>query len=292
MLLSNGGRIVALFLMCGVALSAFAQEADWKTIVFYMPDPIAEDIAQEVSDYTEKWRDPLYWETFVRDFTPARQAQMALVAAENRGRIRQAQQFLEDDIREDGTSSWYPSWIPLAGAKSDTDSLFKNILSLKGAKYPDGSRQTLEEFFEQDGFEPHGDDFISCNDERPRCRKEFYVTFREMVEYHHESLINETLPRIISFTVQVRTTETPEETERDTSTFVGELDERPIVRETETPATEFAEFDYETIRLLQPAAMDPRDYVIDTSPYWQRAAKPAASAEFSSWGRIKATLAD
>ena len=55
---------------------------------------------------------------------------------------------------------------------------------------------------------------------------------------------------------------------------------------------QYAEFDLESIRLLQPAAMDPDEYVIDTAPYWQPAAKPVSSTEASSWGRIKATFAD
>lgn len=55
---------------------------------------------------------------------------------------------------------------------------------------------------------------------------------------------------------------------------------------------QFADFNWESIRLLQPAAMDPDIYRIDIAPYWQPAAKPVSSTEASSWGRIKATFAD
>ena len=56
---------------------------------------------------------------------------------------------LRDDLwyRGDGTSSWYPAWIPLALAKTTEDSLFKNILEIEGPQYhagpKAGQRQTL-----------------------------------------------------------------------------------------------------------------------------------------------------
>ena len=297
----NGGRMSALLLCMLFSLTAsFAQDETWDTVVVYMVDPIDEKVSQGVEDYIAKWNDPLYWETFERDFTPAREGQMAQVEQENRARIEKAEELLEKDRtdRGDGTSSWYPSWIPLALAETSEDSLFKNILSLRGAEYPDGRRQTLREFFELDGAEPYGEDFLSCDDERPRCRKEFYTFFRELVEIHDASKTSETAPRIISFTVQVRASEAPVEQDPDDPddpTFVEELNEEeitaPIITEDSEGTPQIAEFNYESIRLLQPAVMDPDEYVIDTAPYWQPAAKPVSS-ETSSWGRIKATFAD
>lgn len=309
----NGGRIVALFLSVLFALNvSFAQEPEevWNTVVFYMVDPINERIASEVEEYIENWNDPLTWETFDRDFTPAREGQMAQVARENAMRVQAGEALLKSDMRSrgDGTSSWYPSWIPLAFAETTEDSLFKNILSLEGARYGDlrqGRRQLLREFFELDGAEPDGEDFITCNDLRPRCRKEFYAFFRELVEIHdsyeeselrdHRGEVDDsagisaTAP-IISFTVRARASDEVV-TVRDSS-FVAELNDQGTGRTGELGPPEIVEFDYESIRLLQPAAMDPDIYRIDIAPYWQPAAKPVSSTEASSWGRIKATFAD
>lgn len=312
----NGGRMVALFLcVLFVASASFAQEQDdWETVVFYMVDPTNERLAPEVEEYIDKWNDPLTWETFERDFTPARDAQMALVDRENRARIQAAEARLKADLRMrgDGTSSWYPSWIPLAFAEATEDSLFKNILGLEGAQYDAppraGERQSLREFFELDGFEPDGlnDDasqrYRTCDDRSRRCRKELYANFRELVEIHDASQISATAPRIISFTIQARASEsTIPEVEVTDLSFVAEQDEEGTTRTRtagEAEDIQYADFNWESIRLLQPAAMDPDPYLIDSpvsyngKPYWHPAAKPVSSTEASSWGRIKATFAD
>ena len=299
----NGGRMVALFACVLFALNvSFAQER-LETIVFYMKDPIQEGIASEVLDYIDKWNDPLTWETFERDFTPAREGQTAQVGRENQARINAAKAALRQDIRTrgDGTSTWYPSWIPLGRAINTPDSLFKNILSLPGRTYDAGPRagqkQSLLEFFESDGTEPFGlnrdgtQKERTCNEVRRRCRKEFYADFRALVEAHDESKVSADAPRVISFTVQV-TTSTIIDTTIITEGFVDELNEQGGGDLIEEEVITFVDFEWDTIRLLQPAEHDPDEYVIDLSPYWQPAAKPAASAEASSWGRIKATLAD
>lgn len=306
----NGGRMVALFLCTLFALNAsFAQEEDWVTVAVYMADPISEQVAPEVNAYIDRWRDPLTWETFERDFTPARAAQLAQVGAENEARIRAAERFLKDDIdtRGDGTSTWYPAWIPLALAKGDkeegvaTDSLFKNILSIEGPKFSVGPKagqpQTLREFFDNQGFEPDGvnadgtQKYRPCIQGRERCRDKEFAIFADLVFLHENPAVN-----VISFAVKARiTTEPPPEREGDL-TFAGEQDGGPPIKPPveggpQTPQV-FADFDYDSIRLLQPAEHDPSEYVIDTSPYWKPAAKQNASAEASSWGSIKATFAD
>ena len=294
----NGGRMVALFLCVLFANASFAQD-DWETVVVYMVDPIDERLAPEVEEYIDKWNNPFTWETFERDFTPAREGQMAQVARENEERIQKAEAFLREDLRSrgDGTSKWYPSWIPLSSATTMGDSLFKNILGLPGRTYDTGARagqeQPLIEFFELDGTEPYGlnsdgsQKFRSCDEKRRRCRKEFYADFRELVEIHDASQISETAP-IISFTIQVKSSKS--RTPIEGGGFVDELNEQ--VSEEPGIETTYAEFRWASIRLLQPAAMDPDEYVIDTAPYWQPAAKSVSSTETSSWGRIKATLAD
>ncbi len=308
----NWGRMVALFLCVLFARNvSFAQDDQWETVVVYMVDPVVkESLAREVEDYIDKWKDPLTWETFERDFTPARNAQMAQVARDNDFRKREAEALLREDLRDrgDGTSSWYPSWIPLALAETTEDSLFKNILNIEGAPYFDRpGLQTLREFFEQDGAEPDraAEAFRFCDDDRPRCRKEFYAHFRDLVDIHDASLVAPSEPGedhhhpetslrspIISFTIQAKASEdsgvptTPSRTP-----FVDELNEG--FRQAQPgESREFVDFRWESIQLLQPAAMDPDEYVIDVSPYWQPAAKSVASTETSSWGRIKATFAD
>ena len=291
----NGGRMVALFLSVLFALNVSFAQDDWETVVVYMVDPIDEQLAPEVEEYIAKWNDPLTWETFEDDFTPAREGQMAEVARDNEARIQGAEDFLREDLK-DGTSSWYPSWIPLSAAKAAEDSLFKNILSLPGRTYDAGGRvgqaQLLEEFFERDGEEPYGlnadgsQKNRSCDDRKRRCRKEFYAHFRELVNIHGASQSSETAPRLISFTIAVKSSKTRTPTEG--GGFVDELNEQ----ESAEPGVEttYAEFRWESIRLLQPAVMDPDPYVIDSSPYKTPAAKPVSS-ETSSWGRIKATFA-
>ena len=234
-----------------------------------MVDPIDEQLAPEVLEYLES--------IDKCNFTPAREAQMAQVARENAARIQAAKDYLRQDLweRGDGTSTWYPSWIPLARAETTEDSLFKNILSLEGAMYDAGpragQRQTLREFFEQDGMEPDGlnadgtQRLRTCDYTRRRCSREFFSHFTGLIESHEAS------QHIISFAIQAK--------RFFASDFVEEL-------------TYVVAFRWESIRLLQPAAMDPNPYVIDTPLYWQPAAKPVSSTETSSWGRIKATFAD
>lgn len=301
----NGGRMVALSFCLLFANASFAQDG-WVTVAVYMPDPIVEEMAPEVEAYIEKWLDPLTWETFERDFTPAREAQLAQVEAENEARIRAAEAYLKADLtsRGNGTSTWYPAWIPLALAKGDkeegvaTDSLFKNILYIEGPKYSvaprAGEPQTLREFFELDGYEPDGlksdgtQDYRTCIDGRERCRKEELARFLDLIHLHDDPEVN-----IISFTVRARRSEEVFSPAPEDLTFAGEQDggdpTKSVDGGTTTPSA--AEFDYESIRLLQPAVHDPSEYVIDVSPYWIPAAKPSASAEGSSWGRIKATFA-
>ncbi|MXX39998.1 MAG: hypothetical protein F4Z85_18395 [Gemmatimonadetes bacterium] len=302
----NGGRMVALSVCLLFANASFAQDG-WVTVAVYMPDPIVEQMAPEVEAYIEKWLDPLTWETFERDFTPAREAQLAQVEAENEARIQAAEAFLRADLvrRKDGTSTWYPAWIPLALAKGDkeegvpTDSLFKNILKIEGPTFSAepfrvGKPQTLREFFERDGEEPDGlnadgsQKFRSCILGRERCRKNEFANFADLVDFHENPEVN-----VISFTVRARRSEGGALPPGEDPTFAGELDGGDSTKPVEGGVTlPSAEFDYDSIRLLQPAEHDPDEYVIDISPYWTPAAKPAASAEASSWGRIKATFAD
>ena len=152
-------------------------------------------------------------------------------------------EYLEDDLKSTsggkkyGTSSWYPSWIPLGliakpdSAEAARDSLFKNILNLEGARFENGNRQTLRRFFEiDDGAEPNGKDengnqaFWECEDTkppRPRCRKELYAIFGDLLTKHDAG------ERIISFTIQAAAD--PGGKKRDiteTESFVAELNEQ------------------------------------------------------------------
>ena len=283
----NRGRVVALFLCVLYAPNVSFAQDDWETVAVYMVDPIDEQLAPEVLEYLES--------IDKCNFTPAREAQMAQVARENAARIQAAKDYLRQDLweRGDGTSTWYPSWIPLAFAETTEDSLFKNILSLEGAMYDAGpragQRQTLREFFEQDGMEPDGlnadgtQRLRTCDDTRRRCSREFFSHFTGLIESHEAS------QHIISFAIQAK--------RFSASDFVEELT-KDLVEESSEPSEPGTEVDYvvafrwESIRLLQPAAMDPNPYVIDTPLYWQPAAKPVSSTETSSWGRIKATFAD
>ena len=274
------GLMIALSLCLLPALNAsFAQEDSWRTVAVYMVDPIDEKVSLGVREYVENLtRKPL--RTILLAQMAAREAQLAQVEAENEARIRAAERFLKDDIieRGDGTSTWYPAWIPLASAATTEDSLFKNILEIEGAMYEAGpmagERQTLREFFEMDGCEPSGlnadgsQNWWCCDG--PRCRPENYAQFVSLAQMHDQSL-SVTAPGIISLTVRARIAE----------------GEDPVDRMEPT-----VEFDYDSIRLLQPAVMDPDESVIDLAPYWQPAAKATASAKASSWGRIKATFAD
>lgn len=303
MAMLNGSRMVALFLSVLFTLNvSFAQDDGWETVVVYMEDPIDERMSQGVADYINKWNDPLTWETFEHDFTPAREAQLARVEFENAARIQAAKTLLENDFksRGDGTSKWYPSWIPLAFAKTAEDSLFKNILGLPGRTYEAGPRkgqvQSLREFFELDGTEPFGVEadgsqkMRECDEKRRRCRKDFYVDFRDLLNIHDESQVDAAAPRVISFAIKVKSA-----SEADTTIvpigFIDELHEEGGPDITIKYGT-YPLYKWDSIRLLQRAVHDTSTYVIDTPPYWQPAAKPTASAEASSWGRIKATFAD
>ncbi len=197
----NGGRMVALFLSVLFALNvSFAQDGR-RTVILYMEDPIPvdEQLAEEAKEYLDKLNDPFTWET-EQDFQDARDAQIAQVERDNATRKQKAVDFLMEDIaqRGDGTSSWYPSWIPLGFAKTSEDSLFKNAVNLPGGRrYITGPKagqpQTLREFFELDGSEPYRDSpdyFRKCDDEKPRCRKEFYAHFRELVEIYDASQVS------------------------------------------------------------------------------------------------------
>lgn len=294
----NRGRMVALFL-CGLfALNvSFAQEPEYETYVLYMVDPVEERLAPEVYDYIEKWNDPLTWETFEDDFTPARQAQVDRVRAENELRIQSAYEILRnkgDCVNGECIKSWVPSWIPLKRAgNSAQDSLFKNILSLTGAE-----GQTLEEFFSEswNAREPDSESELGYRDcvlgERCEQAKDLTSFFRELVEAPKQG------NRIISLTFEASRTVSEEDPDPLlTDSFVEELEtgstqkpgvDPPLIETREVLVREGS------VRLLQPAMHDPNPRVIDSpsDDYWQPAAKPIASTETSSWGRIKATLAD
>jgi len=182
--------MVALFLCMLFAFNvSFAQDS-WETVAVYMEDPvpIEEQLAPKARDYLYRLNDPFTWET-EQDFEEAREAQKVQLEQNNEKRIRAVEALLKADIslRGDGTSSWYPAWIPLGSASTWEDSLFKNALYLRG-----NQNQSLIEFFEQDGWEPHEGtgEFRPCDDARRRCRKEFYAHFRELVEIYLASLID------------------------------------------------------------------------------------------------------
>ena len=323
----NGGRMVALFLCVLFANVSFAQD---RTVVVYMADPIPvdEQLAPEAREYLDKLNDPFTWVT-EQDFRDARDAQIAQVARDNEARIQAAARFLEDDL-SDGTSSWYPPWIPLGFAKAPEDSLFKNALNLRGGRPyitgpKAGQRQSLREFFDLDGQEPYEaspDNFRTCDETKPRCRKEFYYIFRDLVEQYDNSLVSPdpispsllfpaliwpslwlsppslllpdapslldesispiAAPRIISFTIKAGDSTRP--APRDSLGYVDELNEEGNLGDQST----FVRFNWDSIKLLQPAAIDPDSLSFHVRP----AAKPASSFEASSWGRIKETFAD
>ena len=197
----TGGRMVALFLCMLFALNASFAQGGWTTVVVYMEDPIPldEQFAPEVREYLDKFNDPFTWVT-EQDFKDAREAQEDHVDGNNKTRIRKAEEFLREDMARlgNGTSSWYPSWIPLGFAKTAEDSIFKNILNLRGGRpypsnyvpaYKAGLRQSVREFFiDHEGKEPYGDDFRECDDARPRCRKELYGRFRALFAIYDDSI--------------------------------------------------------------------------------------------------------
>ena len=337
MAIFNGSRMVALFLFVLFALNASFAQDNWETIVVYMEDPIPvdEQLAPEAREYLDKLNDPFTWET-EQDFQDARDAQIAQVAKDNETRKQAALDFLKEDMvqRGDGTSSWYPSWIPLLAATTAEDSLFKNALNVRGGNaYLTGPRagikQSVREFFEQEGSEPYEgspDGFRTCDDTRRRCRKEFYARFRSLIETYDASLVAPaptspsllfpaliwpslppSLPpslllpdasisptaaaRIISFTIAAQSTEVPgdpgEEID-DNEGFVRELNEEGRGISIPGEMVPVVLFDSTSVKLLQPAIIDPDTLSFHVRP----AAKPASAAKASSWGRIKETFAD
>ena len=330
----NGGRMVALFLCVLFALNvSFAQDGR-KTVIVYMEDPIPvdEQLAPEAREYLDKLNDPFTWET-EQDFRDARDAQIAQVKKDNETREQEAEDFLKADMaqRGNGTSSWYPSWIPLGFAKTSEDSLFKNALNLRGGRPyitgpKAGQRQLLREFFELDGTEPYEDSpdgFRRCDDTRPRCRKNLYSLFRSLVETYDASLVSPdpispsllfpaliwpslppslppslllpdaslvspdlispiAAPRIISFTIEAASSTSV--SFGDSLGYVDELNEEGNPGQ----PSMFVAFNWDRIRLLQEATIDPDSLSFHVRP----AAKPVSSSETSSWGRIKETFAD
>ena len=115
------------------------------------PSTIREEEAPGVTAYRAKWNDPLTWETFEEDFTPARQAQIDRLDWENGIREKMAELYLKADrdywTYEKGipdTTTWFPSWIPLARARPYPvyeDSLFTKSHELEAdAKFDVGIR--------------------------------------------------------------------------------------------------------------------------------------------------------
>ena len=296
----NRGRMVALFLCVLFALNvSFAQEPEYETYVLYMVDPVEERLAPEVYDYIEKWNDPLTWETFEDDFTPARQAQVDRVRAENELRIQSAYEILRNKEPCDTPGSygecikgWVPSWIPLKRAgNSAQDSLFKNILSLTGAE-----GQTLHQFFTDGAREPDSESESGVREcvigERCENARNLSNFFDDLVEEHRQGV------RIISLTFEASRTDSDSDLDPLlTDSFVEELETGGTQKSGVDPprtVTEEVLVREDSVRLLQPAMHDPNPRVIDSpsDDYWRPAAKPIASTETSSWGRIKATLAD
>ena len=313
MAMLNGGRMVALFLCLLFALNvSFAQELEYETYVLYMVDPVEEELAPAVYDYVEKWNDPLTWETFEDDFTPARQAQVDRVRAENALRVQAAYRILNnrEDCEGNGEciKSWVPSWIPLKRAgdlelahrrdEDDPDEnaqnfLFKNILGLTGSE-----GQTLEEFYDENwnASEPDRESESGVRNcelgERCDQAKRLSSYFQSLVEDQRLGA------RIISLTFEATRTDSLADPDPEyTDSFVEELEtgstQKPGV---DPPLTVTKEVLLKegSVRLLQSAMHDPNLRVIDdpSDGYFRPAAKPVSSTETSSWGRIKATLAD
>ena len=319
------GRMVALFLGVLFALNASFAQDGWKTVVLYMEDPIPVDkqLAPGAKEYLDKLNDPFTWET-EQDFQDARAAQEEWTRARNGERVEEARKYLED---EDGISSWYPSWIPLGFAKTAEDSLFKNALSLRGGRpYSTGERQSVREFFELDGEEPFGDGFRTCDDTKPRCRKQFYQRFRELIEIYDASLVSPdpispsllfpaiiwpslppSLPPSLLLPDASLTSESPEiispiaapriisfrvEVSESSQSIsrgdsLGYVDELNQEGNIEELTTRAVQVG--KVELLQEAIIDPDD---DLSFHVRPAAKPSSSSETSSWGRIKETFVD
>ena len=269
---------------------------------------IREEEAPGVTAYKAKWNDPLTWETFEDDFTPAREDQIERLGWENGIREKMAELYLKADwerwTHEKGTpdtTTWYPSWIPLARARSHPvyeDSLFTKSHELKADATFDvggkaGQKQNLFEWFFSGGGQPNGikpdggQAYKVCKDgnpRNPRCRKNVYSVWLQLVEKADVS-------NVISFTVKVKSSKDRIIDPPPGEGFTDEIEGTSGGGGT-TRTLDVVEYDYDSIRLLQPAAMLDNERVIDTPPYATPAAKPVSSAETSSWGRIKATFAD
>ena len=205
------------------------------------------------------------------------------------------------------------------------DLLFGEILDIEGAKFVDQpGRITLEDFIVQrNGEEPFGrkadgrPNFRTCGDKdadgvidsnaSSTCTRfnQFSAKFRQLLNLHldHQSSDPVVAPGILSFVVPAKFETEPDIPRGDTKdrSFVSQLDEEGTTTTITDPTTPpppsiQVVYDYDRIRHLQPAKMNPNTSVIDFggdgTPYWQPAAKPVSSAETSSWGRIKATFAD
>ena len=268
---------------------------------------IREKEAQGVTAYKAKWNDPLTWETFEDDFTPAREDQIKRLGWENGIREKIAELYLKADRdywiherEESDKTTWYPSWIPLARARPYPvyeDSLFTKSYELEADATFDvgpkrGQRQNLHQWFgseggQPDGIKPDGNQkYRVCGfeEDNPRCRKYLYPVWLGLDEKDQSS-------NVISFTVKVKSSDDIIVEQPPGEGFTDEVEGTSSGSGT-TRTLDVVEYDYESIRLLQPAAMLDDEYVIDTPPYETPAAKPVSSAETSSWGRIKATFAD
>ena len=309
----SGGRMVALFLCMLFALNvSFAQDTtgEYETHILYMEDPVDEGVADEVDEYEERWNDPLTWVDFDAHFTPARQAQADRIKAENALRVEHAKQILSRDTdytRGEGVGAWVPSSFPLLRFKSPQDSLFSSIIrpdlpeSLRGVE-----GQTLREFILAQGWEPDpkSGGLRECT-VGPRCAqvKKLYSFIESLIEKKEN---DDT--RIVSVRFKARGTTTTDQVRVDTS-YVQELETGGLAVEGEGgEVREIIEVLEGSVELLRPAAMGKDAWRIDVPPYdsyppylsiaqddTTRATpvgKRNASAEASSWGRIKATFAD
>lgn len=307
----NGGRMVALFLCVLFALNAsFAQDTagEYVTHILYMEDPVDEGVASEVDAYGARWNDPLTWVDFDAHFTPARQAQADRIEAENAIRVEHAEEILGRSTNYttgEGVDAWVPSAFPLVRFRSAEDSLFSSIIrrdlpaSLRGVE-----GQTLREFIRADGWEPDpkSDGVRDC-DEGPRCAqlKRTYSFIESLIDKYDNGT------RIVSVRFKARSNTTDARPDTLITSYRDEL-----IGITSTGGggreTEFTEVLEGSVELLRPAAMGTDEWRIDVPPYDKYppylsiahidttqatpVGKLNASAEASSWGRIKATFAD
>ena len=309
----NGGRMVALFLCVLFALNvSFAQEtSEYETHILYMEDPVDEGIADEVYVYEDRWNDHLTWVDFDAHFTPARQAQADRIEAENAMRVEHAEAILGRSTNYttgEGVEAWVPSAFPLKRFTSSKDSLFSFIIrrdlpnSLRGVE-----GQTLREFILANGWEPDPDsDGLRDCDDGPRCAqlKRTYSFIESLIDKYDNGT------RIVSVRFKaMRSTDTPPPPP-PTDSYVEELEtgSSEIEGEGEGGEVETIVVMEGSVELLRPAAMGTDEWRIDVPPYDKYppylsiahidttqatpVGKLNASAEASSWGRIKATFAD